>query len=203
MVLSILLVVANVLGVGMIVPQVVRLAGARGSAGVSGAWVGVGLSLNAWWFGYGLSTSLWGLLPVATGAAALYGVMAVLLVRLTGIGALPAIAGGAAVPALAPLPFLLLDGWPAAGLAIGGAYAIQFAPAAVAAVRSADVSGISPTTWFMALVEAAIWFGYGLVMADRALVVGGFGASVAALIILVRLGAVSGTGRLRPRLAVG
>ena len=48
LVLSALVVVANILGVGMILPQVWRLG--RGSAGgVSGAWIGVGIGLNGWW----------------------------------------------------------------------------------------------------------------------------------------------------------
>ncbi|MEM9656572.1 MAG: hypothetical protein AAGA65_31145 [Actinomycetota bacterium] len=196
LILSALVVMANVLGVGMIVPQATRLLGRNGSAnGVSGTWIGIGISLNSWWVAYALRSDLPGLLPVSLGAAALYLVMAVGLHRHNGTSAIRSVAAGVLLLGSAPVPFLLADGWSAAGLAIGACYCLQFAPAAAAAVRSSDVSGISPTTWVMALVEAAIWWGYGLSADDRALVVGGAGASVCSLIILARL--LGGTRRRR------
>jgi hypothetical protein len=188
LVLSALLAVANVLGVGMIVPQVRKLGGANSSAsGVSGAWVGVGIGLNGWWMAYAVETGLWGLLPVSFGAAVLYLVMAVRLFNHNRWTAVRSIAFGLVLLGLVPAPFLIFSGWTAAGLAIGASYGLQFVPAAVVAVRSADVSGISVTTWVMALIEAAIWWGYGVYSEDRALVVGGVGATAASLVILVRL----------------
>ena len=47
-VLPILLVVANVMGAGMIVPQVARLHRVRSVDGLSGIWVGVGVAMNNW-----------------------------------------------------------------------------------------------------------------------------------------------------------
>lgn len=188
LILSALLAVANVLGVGMIVPQVKKLGGNNSSTnGVSGAWVGVGIGLNGWWIAYATETGLWGLLPVSLGAAALYLVMAYRLFRHRGQAAIRSIALGLVLLGLLPAPFLILNGWTAAGLAIGASYGLQFVPAAVVAVRSADVSGVSATTWIMALIEAAIWWGYGVYSDDRALVVGGAGATVASLVILIRL----------------
>jgi hypothetical protein len=86
-----------------------------------------------------------------------------------------------------PLAALVRDGWVAAGLAIGLAYAVQFSPAAVAAARSADLSGVSAPTWSMAWIEAVTWFAYGIAQADAALVVGGAGGALMASAVLVRL----------------
>lgn len=186
-VLPLAVAVATVMGAGMIVPQVVRIHRTRAVAGVSGTWVGLGLAMNTWWIAYATSEALWGLVPVSVGSLALYLVIAVQYTRLTaGAGArqiLAGLLGSATVPALA----LAAGGWTAAGLSIGLAYAVQFSPAVVAALRSADLSGISPTTWAMAWIEAVIWCSYGSVQADVALVVGGGGGALMATVILVRL----------------
>lgn len=187
LVLSIAVAVATVMGAGMIVPQVLRLHRTRTVAGVSGTWVGLGLAMNAWWIAYASSQALWGLLPVSVGALLLYLVITMQLARLTGVagvrGILAGLLGAGAVPAIA----LAAGGWGAAGLSIGLAYAIQFSPAVVTALRSVDLSGISPTTWAMAWIEAVIWCTYGSVQADVALVVGGGGGALMASVILVRL----------------
>ncbi|MGK2947326.1 MAG: hypothetical protein ACSLFP_02015 [Acidimicrobiales bacterium] len=187
LVLSIAVAVATVMGAGMIVPQVVRLHRTRAVAGVSGTWVGLGLAMNAWWIAYATSQELWGLVPVSAGSIVLYLVVALQYTRLTaGAGALSVLVGmvgAASVPALA----LALGGWGAAGLSIGMAYAIQFSPAVITALRSIDLSGISPTTWAMAWIEAVIWCSYGSVQADAALLVGGGGGALMATVILVRL----------------
>jgi uncharacterized protein with PQ loop repeat len=186
-VLAVLLVVANVLGAGMIVPQVLRLHRVRSADGLSGVWVGVGIAMNGWWTAYGLAESLWGILPVSSTAAVLYAVMAVQYLGLVGRPGTRPVAVGLGGIALVPLPFLLVGGWPAAGLVVGLTYAVQFVPAAVAAVRAADLSGISPTTWAMAWTEAVIWIVYGLARDDRALLVGGTGGALAATVILVEV----------------
>lgn len=187
-ILSALIAIANVLGVGMIVPQVRRLGGHyRSAEGVSGGWIGVGIALNVWWLAYATENHVWGMIPVSLGAAALYIAMAALLFRHNGRTAITSVVYGLATLGLLPLPFLLLDGWDTAGLAIGASYGLQFTPAAFVAIRSADVSGISLTTWIMALIEAAIWWGYGVSSDDRALVLGGAGATIMSAIILVRL----------------
>ena len=49
-----MLVVANVMGAGMIVPQVARLNRLKTTEGISAAWIGVGLAMNLWpgWVGF-------------------------------------------------------------------------------------------------------------------------------------------------------
>lgn len=187
-VLTVLLVIANVMGAGMIVPQVVRLHRSRSADGLSGIWVGVGIAMNCWWTAYGLAESLWGILPVSILAALLYLVMAGQYVGLLGRAGIRPILIGLFGLALLPVPFLLVSGWDAAGLVVGLAYAVQFTPAAVAAVRADDLRGVSPTTWTMAWIEAAIWVVYGISENDPALLVGGAGGAVASAVILFRIG---------------
>lgn len=194
-VLTILLAIANVMGAGMIVPQVLRIRRRRSADGLSGAWVGVGIGLNVWWFLYATAEHLWGLLPVSIGAGVLYGVMAAQLTGIDGRRALGAIGRGIAIAGLVPAAALVGAGWTAAGLTLGSAYAVQFAPATAAALRAPSVEGISPLTWTMALLEALIWLTYGLATADAALQVGGTGGAVMAAIILGRVA----LGDRRPR----
>lgn len=186
-VLQLLLVVANVLGAGMIVPQVVRLHRTRVAAGVSGVGLGVGMVLNLWWVIYAVQGRLWGIVPVSVASIGLYVTLSLLYVRIVGRRGYQPLAFGSVVIALVPLPFLLFGGWEATGLVIGGSYGLQFSPAVVDAIRSSDVRGIAPMTWSMAWVEASIWLTYGVVVDDPALVVGGAGGAAMASIILGRL----------------
>ncbi len=62
-----MLAVATVAGVGMIIPQAVRLHRTRNSDGVSTTWVGVSFALNAAWLVYALAQGLYGIIPVSLG----------------------------------------------------------------------------------------------------------------------------------------
>lgn len=198
-VLSLLLVVANVMGAGMIVPQVVRLRRLRVADGVSAVGVGVGVALNVWWTVYSLEAGLWGIVPVSVAGFGLYSIVAAQLVGLTRGRAGASLALGAFGLGMLPLPFFLLGGWPLAGLAIGLSYGLQFAPAARAALGSEHLDGISPTTWSMAWIEALIWLIYGIAVRDATLLIGGGGGTVMATIILARLlVAVRPTFRIAP-----
>jgi uncharacterized protein with PQ loop repeat len=193
-VMPMLLVVANVLGTGMIVPQSLRLRRHRNTDGISSAWVGVGIAMNIWWLAYGLEQALWGLIPVSAVALGLYGYMAVQLFGVLGRSMVRQLLVGTLGLGAIPLPFLVGGGWIAAGIAIGLCYAVQFAPAALESIRSDRLSGISPTTWTMAWVEAVIWLIYGMEIGDWALTVGGTGGTVMATIILVRLTTTTKSG---------
>lgn len=187
MLMPMLLVVANVMGAGMLVPQAVRVGRKRTIGGVSGVGVGVGLGLNSWWVAYGVQAEIWGIVPVSGVGLVLYAIIAWHLVELAGSTGLRSIVLGLAGPGMVPLPFLVIGGWEAAGLATGFSYGVQFAPAAITALRSPDVSGVSAATWAMAGTEAAIWLVYGLVAPDAALTIGGGGGLFMSMVILVRL----------------
>lgn len=191
MIMIVLLMVANVMGAGMIVPQVTRLHRRRSDAGLSGVWVGFGIALNLWWLAYALQGPFWGMVPVSSIAAVLYGAIAWQLGRIAGRTGRRSMLIGSLTAGLAPLPFALYGGWTAAGIAIGSSYGLQFAPAVVAALRARGTTGISAATWAMALVEAAIWLIYGISLGDGALMLGGAGAGLMAATILARLAVVS------------
>lgn len=184
--LPILLVVANVTGVGMVVPQVLRLRRLQTTAGVSAVGVGVGIAMNLCWVTYATAQQLWGLLPVAVGGALLYTTVAFLLVTIDGRRILAPLGRGHVISVI-PLAGFLGWGWAGAGLAIGLLYGAQFAPALVSAVRSTSLEGISTAMWLMAWVEAAIWLVYGFAEWDHALIFGGGGGTVVASLILARL----------------
>ncbi len=176
--------IATVLGVGMLVPQALTMFRTQDFRGLSSSWIGGGVAINAGWVVYALSVELFGLLPVSLGALVLYLWMAAMLARgaqrlftraLISAGAIAATFAVAAV----------LGGATALGLLIALTYSAQFAPAAWSAIRADDVSGVSVTTWAMALVEAVIWAAYGAAVGDAALTLGGTGASVMSILVLV------------------
>ena len=195
-VLNLIVVAASVLGSGMALPQALKLARTQNVDGVSAVWIGVSMAINIWWTIYAVHESVWALLPVSLVSLALYSVMAVIYSRSIGRSALAGFAIGALVLGMAPLPALLLAGWAAAGLAIGLSYGIQLAPAVVATYRTRDLSGVSPGTWIISLVEALLWLAYGAMIADLALLAGGTTGAVMAVAILSRLAAVGSVSDL-------
>jgi len=184
--LTTLLILANVFGATMALPQAMRLLRTGRCDGVSGGWAGLSLAMNLWWLSYGLALGLWSLVPVSAIAAALYLVIVVTWIRLRGRVALREVALGFAV-GLFPVPFLLGGGWSVAGLAIGVGYGVQLAPAVVATFRTHELHGVAAGTWLMAWVEAAIWLLYGLTLADGALVIGGASGAALSTAVLARL----------------
>ena len=185
--LNLLVVVATVLGSWMAFPQAWRIARTRRVDGVSATWIGVSLAINAWWMMYGLIVGVWALVPVSIVSLLLYGVMAWFFVGSVGRPALPGLALGMFGLGMAPLPFLLVGGWDLAGVAIGLSYGVQLLPAVVASLRTRVLSGVSATTWIIALSEAALWLVYGLGVGDVALTLAGAVGAVMASVILARL----------------
>ena len=80
--LDLAVVLATILGVGMLVPQARDLARNRDFRGVSAGWIGGGLAINSGWLVYALAAGLPGLLPVSLGALVLYGWMSATLLSL-------------------------------------------------------------------------------------------------------------------------
>ncbi len=184
--LTVAVLLANVLGVGMLIPQTVRIVRRGDLAGVSPEWIGMGLGVNAGWLIYAWTSGVWGIFGVSVGGLALYLAMAAGTRRLD-----PAHFSRASTTALLVLNVL---GWAAAvgqvtalGLTLAALFTVQFAPAAWSAWTSPTVSGISTTTWVLALGEAVIWAGYGIAIGDRPLLLGGAGASVMASLVLLRI----------------
>ncbi len=186
---TIMIVVANVMGAGMAYPQASKLIRTGNTRGVSGVWAGVSLTMNIWWLAYGLANDLWGLVPVSGIAAVLYVAIIVAYLRSVGRSAVGGVVLGAVVLGLVPAPFLAFGGWTVAGLAIGLCYGMQLVPAVFAACRTRELHGVAPSTWIMAWIEAVIWTAYGLFVVDTALLAGGISGAVMASLILGRLAA--------------
>ncbi len=186
-VLSAVVVVANITGASMVLPQVLRLRRGQRVDGVSPLWVGVGMATNVWWVAYALHQQVLGLAPVTAIGAVLYSVIAVEFSRIVGPAVVPRFVLGGVGSSVAPAAALLLSGMPAAGVVLGLSYAVQFAPAAWTALRAERADGVAPTTWALAWVEAVAWFGYGSAVADPALIIGGAGGAIMSSLILASL----------------
>ncbi len=186
--LTLLVITANILGAGMIVPQVLRLRRDRTTEGVSAVGAGVGIALNLWWFIYGLQAEgAIGIVPVSIAGVMLYSTIALQLTKLDGRGQLSPIFGGFVGFGFIPLlPYLFID-LRTTGIALGLLYTVQFTPAALAVIRTTEPVGVSASTWTMGLAEALIWFIYGVIIGDPALTIGGAGGSFFSFVILVRL----------------
>lgn len=184
--LDLAVVLATILGVGMLVPQARDLARNRDFRGVSAGWIGGGLAINSGWLVYALAAGLPGLLPVSLGALVLYGWMSATLVSAAPELVQPALRGVAVIVGVCIVAGLV-GGLAAFGLTIALTYSAQFTPAAWSAVSSADLSGVSMSTWAMALIEAVTWAVYGWYLGDTALTIGGAGASVMSSIVVLGL----------------
>lgn len=191
LILTSLAISATVLGSGMALPQARRVARTRRVEGVSATWVGVSVILNLWWLVYAVAERVYVLVPVSVISTLLYTTIGIFVVRATGRRSVLAIAAGALGLGMVPLPFLLAGGWALAGVAIGGCYGLQLAPAVVATFRTRVLVGVSSLTWLLAWLESMLWLGYGVGIRDAALIAGGAVGAVMSAAILVRL-AVTG-----------
>ncbi|NNE13240.1 MAG: hypothetical protein HKN41_13450 [Ilumatobacter sp.] len=181
--LAVVLVAANVLGAAMAVPQAVKLYRTRCSEGISLSWAVISATVNAGWGWYGIGVGDLGIVPVSVVSVLAYLLITLLIVRHGRPAILAptlAVVGATAVVALAGW----LGGWAAAGIALGGLYAVQLSPAVVSVYRAVDVRGVSVSTWLIALVEAVLWGGYGLARVDIGLLaLAVSGVSMSALVL--------------------
>ena len=172
---------AVVLALSHPVPQVVRVLRTRSVAGVSGATTWIGFTVNLAWVTYGVARSL---VPVAilSGAyVAGYVVVGALLLRAgnrRGVGT-----GVLAAAALTAL--VLVGGWGLLGTALALTVIPQFLPQVVEAWTSDDLTGLSPGSYVVGLLDGLVWGGFGLVAADRPLVLYGAVMVTVATAVLV------------------
>jgi uncharacterized protein with PQ loop repeat len=188
--LTAVVVVANVLGGAMAVPQAAKLIRSRRVDGVSPVWAGISATVNAWWAAYGIGIGDLSIVPVSVVSVMAYLAIAVALVRYGSgrawatVGRLTAWSGAIA---LVPLAALAVDGWATAGVVLGALYGVQLSPAVVAVYRAPDVSGVSTATWGIAFAEAALWGVYGLARLDVGLLTLAATGLVMSSLVLARL----------------
>ncbi len=183
--------VASVVFLCRLLPQPIRLARTGVPDGVSPlATMNAALS-DIGWLLYGLSA---GLAPVWVVAllALPPGIWTIVLLR-------QRITRRDVVGASVWLAIILLA-WLSGGLValLGMSVLVNQGPQVWAALRSNDLDGIATTTWYIALVDASLWGGYGVVSGDVALMSYGVVLFASASVIL---GRVWWTRRLEPVLA--
>ena len=73
------------------------------------------------------------------------------------------------------------------GAVLGASVLLTTGPQVVEALRTDDLSGIAPATWWISILDAALWGAYGWVIGDLALV--GYWAvlTACAVTVLARL----------------
>jgi len=151
------------------VPQVVRVLRTRSVAGVSGPTTWIGFVVNVAWVTYGIAR---GLAPVAVLSGAYvagYVVVGALLVgrgNRRGIGT--GLLAGSVLAALT-----LAGGWGLLGTALALAVVPQYLPQVVEAWTGDDLTGLSPGTYVVGVLDGVVWGGFGLVAADSPLVLYG------------------------------
>ena len=173
--------VATVLSVVMLLPQVVRLFRTKRTGGLSVAWLSVGVALNAWWLAYCVANHYWLLLPLQSG---------LVLQQAVALGYLVHLAPVPARRVVLPLGAMAMAGGAVPAVAEVGTVPVQLTPAVVAIYRAADPDGVSPTTWWLTGVEAAAWGGFGVAVVDVGVLVYASSGTLAAVLILLRLGRV-------------
>lgn len=183
MVATTLAATATGLAAVFLIPQIVRLVTRGDAAGVSPVWAAFGVITNAAWVVYLGMMGLWAAVAAPALAVMTYGVMLVVLAPLDrGSGWFRTSLGYAVVlAAIGPLA-----GVGMLGLALSITPAVQLAPQVMSVFREEYPTGVSPTTWSLAIAEAVLWGCYGWLMRDAALVGYGLVTSVGSVLILGR-----------------
>lgn len=170
--LPLVVIVANVLGAAMALPQAAKLHQRQRVDGVSPSWAAISATVNGWWAVYGIGVGDLGIVPVSVVSVMAYLAIAISLVRF-GRGSAWRTSGAMVATAVAigvvPAIAVATAGWTTAGVVLGLLYGIQLSPAVVTVYRAADVSGVSAATWLLAFFEAILWGVYGLARVDAGL----------------------------------
>ena len=177
-------VVASLLAIVTLLPQVTKLWRTRNAEGVSATWATVGAVSNGAWAAYLFSQALWIAVPSTAAMAFFYLVTAVLIGR-AGRPMGTAVVLGTAW-ALLQVAAGLVGGWSGLGLVLGVSFGVQATPSLWTAFRTRAPRGISSGTWQLILIEGLLWTVYGAGHGDRAVVVFGILSSFASALMLGR-----------------
>jgi uncharacterized protein with PQ loop repeat len=177
-------VIASVLAVVTLIPQIMKLWRTRNAEGVSATWASLGAVSNGAWTAYLWSQALWLATPSTTVMAIFY-LVTLLLIGWTGRPILRATSIGILWAALLTAGGVI-GGWPGLGLILGVSFGVQATPSIWTAFRTWSPRGISTGTWQLILIEGVLWSIYGAGHADRAVVVFGVLSAIASLLMLGR-----------------
>ena len=171
-----------------LLPQPIRLARTGVASGVSPLAALNSMLTMVAWVSYGLIVGL-PLVWVVSVIALVPGIWTVLLLRRDVSRRDLSWAGGwLALQVVAALCGLLVG-----VLAVG--VLVTQGPQVLRALRESDLRGLSASTWWLSIVDAATWGAYGLAVGDPALVGYGLVLSTSAIIVLTRIHMTRQRGR--------
>jgi len=178
-------VIATVLAAIGGLPQIRRIVRTGDVRGVSFSMVTLNAASEAGWFTHFAGRGQWAAVPASFVIIGTYGALAVALGR-AGVGARRPVSAGACWAAvLIGSRFAVGPGVLATLLA--GTKVVQVTPQVWTAWRTARPTGVSPTMWTIAVVEAVLWAVYGVACRDVALVTLGAVGVVAGVAVLARV----------------
>jgi hypothetical protein len=177
-------VVATLLAIVTLIPQVLKLWRTRNADGVSATWATFGAVSNGAWTAYLLSQGLWLAIPSTAVMAFFYLMTAALIGRAGRTTSIAVVLGAVWAVFLAAAG--LVGGWPGLGLVLGVSFGVQATPSVWTAFRTWAPKGISTGTWKLILIEGLLWTVYGAGHGDRAIVVFGILSSLTSALMLSR-----------------
>lgn len=183
MVAEVLAATATALAAVFLIPQIVRLLRRNDSTGVSSVWAAFGVVTNSAWILYLGANELWPAVVAPALAAVTYGITLAVLAPLDRRRDWTWIAGlyATALATVGPV-----GGMGALGLALSVTPVVQLMPQIIAMYREVQPTGVSPTTWSLAIAEAVLWGLYGMLVSDAALVGYGLVTTTGSMLILGR-----------------
>jgi len=177
---TVLSIVAPVVYLVRLLPQPLRLYRTGVAAGVSPLSAMNGVIGDVGWLAYGLSAGL----PAVWVVSSLALVPAVWTVALLRREISRVDVAGAAAWAVVLVVSAALG---VVGLSLAAGVVVSQGPQVLEALRDDDLSGIAPSTWWVAVADAATWGAYGVAVGDVALMGYGVVLSVAAAVVLARI----------------
>jgi len=166
-----------------VIPQTARMIRTRSTAGVSPVWAMLGAVSTGVWTAYTAARGLWWA-TAADALACLSYVSAVVVLARHGVG--PRLTAGALWLAVFVISYLAAD-LAGVGIVLAFAFIVQVAPSIWTAYRSGDLSGASIVTWRLTLAEGVLWFSYGWMKGDAAVVAFGLFAAIASVLMISRI----------------
>jgi uncharacterized protein with PQ loop repeat len=184
--LDVLPIVAAAFGIPQFVPQIVKLAATRDTAGVSWSWAALTSVNNGAWLVYFVASGYFTAIVPSSAASLLAGAIAVML-------ALAGRTTPSAVVVVATWACCLVVGYAIAGRAglgtmLTAAFVVQVVPSLWTAFRTEHPTGVSRGTWLLVLGELSCWTAFGLHRSDPRLITLGLTGVTAGLLMLVRIG---------------
>ncbi len=167
-----------------LIPQIVKLVRTGDSAGVSATWPSIGVVANIGWTVYVVYRGLWASVAAPVGTVAGYAIILWAL-RRAGRPLTASLARGALF-AVILVATTMIGGWTALGVALGLSFAVSLSPSLWTAYRTPRPTGISPGTWALGIVEAALWGFYGWHHADAGIITFSVVATAGAVAMLAR-----------------